>query len=203
MVAVVSTALWVGELTRTRAVELQAGLTTKLRIATVLVDLRDAETGQRGFLLTHDPGYLTPFDRARSSLPKELDDLQSALRDEGVSDDIRGLRLASDAKMSELERTVALARMGRVDDATQIMLTGRGRSLMDQARSELVALDDAADSRTALSVQRLRSSSGWLRVVTVAGSIIALAFAATAILTVLRYVTDLTRARQALAKLNA
>ncbi|MCW5889246.1 MAG: CHASE3 domain-containing protein [bacterium] len=44
-------------------------------------DILDAETGQRGFLLTGDPAYLTPWERGRAGLATELARLRELVRD--------------------------------------------------------------------------------------------------------------------------
>jgi CHASE3 domain sensor protein len=49
---------------RTLAVQAELG-----RVQALLVD---AETGVRGYLLTEDPGFLEPYERARDDLPVEL-----------------------------------------------------------------------------------------------------------------------------------
>ena len=43
---------------------------TRDAISTLLRQMLDAETGQRGFLLTGDPGYLAPYDSATANSPR-------------------------------------------------------------------------------------------------------------------------------------
>src|SRR6476646_9262609 len=43
--------------------------------------LKDAETGQRGFLYTNDPTYLRPYQQSASEIPKHLDNLQQLTAD--------------------------------------------------------------------------------------------------------------------------
>ena len=50
--------------------------------------MTDAETGQRGYLLTQDGGYLTPFEAARARLPAELAQLRAQPQ---ISDQTRRL----------------------------------------------------------------------------------------------------------------
>jgi CHASE3 domain sensor protein len=51
------------------------------RIARVLTFLLDAETGQRGYLVTGDDSYLEPFNRAAPSVENEIDNLRAATAD--------------------------------------------------------------------------------------------------------------------------
>src|SRR5436309_97348 len=54
-------ALWNIQRFAQAARERRQGFEVRIRIAGVLADLRDAETGQRGYLLTGQPEYLGPF----------------------------------------------------------------------------------------------------------------------------------------------
>src|SRR4051812_24756781 len=49
------------------------------QIDSVLATLRDAETGQRGYLLTGDEAYLEPYAGARAALEQELTRLRELL----------------------------------------------------------------------------------------------------------------------------
>src|ERR1700691_2425180 len=60
----------------TRAVEVLA------QIQSLVSTLKDAETGQRGFLLTGRESYLEPFLAARESLPAELARMRALLSDD-------------------------------------------------------------------------------------------------------------------------
>ena len=57
----------------------------------LLSTLKDAETGQRGYLLTGDPTYLAPYDRAEAELPVLGDDLARLIGDD--ADERRQLEL--------------------------------------------------------------------------------------------------------------
>jgi CHASE3 domain sensor protein len=71
----------------------------------------DAETGQRGFLLTGKEGYLEPYLAAKKHLLTEIDVFAAQLQDQG-GDDVRisKLRQASADKLAELESTVVASK---------------------------------------------------------------------------------------------
>ncbi len=50
----------------------------QLATETLLSQLKDAETGQRGFLLTGNPAYLEPYDAARQRLDADFKRLEQA-----------------------------------------------------------------------------------------------------------------------------
>jgi two-component sensor histidine kinase len=94
--------------------------------------LVDAETGQRGFLLTADPRFLEPYRLARADLPAVLSLLYSA----GIAAPGDRLDSLSQAKLRELAETIALVRAGRRDAAITRVASGPGKSYMDELRAE-------------------------------------------------------------------
>ena len=79
----------------------------------VLGSLRDAETGQRGYLLTHDGAYLEPFEKSRSEAVALAAQLELHTRDE--PEQLRRaqkLTALTRVKLDELSKTVDLAQAG-------------------------------------------------------------------------------------------
>jgi signal transduction histidine kinase/CheY-like chemotaxis protein/CHASE3 domain sensor protein len=112
----------------------------------VLSTMKDAETGQRGYLLTGDEAYIAPFEQAASRLPAQLDAIGRALVDpeqRRLLDDLRGF---SREKLEELQHTVELRRAGRADEALAMVRTNRGKRVMDDLR-DAVGKMQAAERR--------------------------------------------------------
>jgi len=111
-------------------------LNVLVAINSVMSLAKDAETGQRGFLLTGDPAYLEPYLAARAALPAQLDALR-LVETEGAGQAQRAqtLRQLISAKFDELQQTVDLQRAGHHPEALALLNTERGKALMDQARS--------------------------------------------------------------------
>ncbi len=122
-------------------------LETVTRLQSVLSLLKDAETGQRGFLLTGAEGYLQPYRVAQSGLPLEFERTRQSL--EGDALQIRRLTLARQLatdKLAELEQTIALYRSGRTAEAMEIVRSDRGRDLMDRVRAAVTELTTTEQS---------------------------------------------------------
>jgi diguanylate cyclase (GGDEF)-like protein len=119
-------------------------------IETILSDLKDAETGQRGYVLTGVESYLAPFLHASRSLPVETQELRA-----GSADDPRlqadGARLGAIVtdKLAELRLVITTRRSAGFTAALQIIDTDRGKDLMEQARS----LADDMEARLRVQVQ--------------------------------------------------
>ncbi len=131
--------------------------------------VQDAETGQRGYLLTGDSDYLEPFDRAEADLPG----LRARLRSLTIDSPAQQLRLDEldrevGAKMGELKRTLELAEQGRNDEALALVRTNSGHNLMQAIRRVTADFDQAESAMLAERQQRAAEERGWL-----AGAIVA------------------------------
>ena len=108
----------------------------------------DAETGQRGFLLTQDESYLLPYLEAERDWLPEIDALGRALEGiatEGQAEAIAEIRAIAEAKLAELGRTVALVREGRSEEALAIVLTDEGKDLMQRFRARVDELEEVEE----------------------------------------------------------
>jgi signal transduction histidine kinase/CHASE3 domain sensor protein len=112
----------------------------------LLTTLDDAESGQRGYILTGQESYLAPYTAARAQLPGQLDQLHSLLASEPAQEqrlsDLRGL---INDKLAELQQTIDLRRSNQTQEAIQIVLSGRGQATMDQIRSSIHQMETTED----------------------------------------------------------
>ena len=107
----------------------------RIQVRNVLMHLLNAETGQRGFLLTGDPAYLEPYQLGRSSVRDNLAQAeQSGYHDAQFLANVRKLALITESKLDELERTVQLRKRGDDSAALAIMREGFGKAKMIEAR---------------------------------------------------------------------
>jgi PAS domain S-box-containing protein len=125
----------------------------------VLSDLKDAETGQRGYLLTGDERYLDPYSRSHAAIIAAIDRLRSLAGDNSTRrGHLDAVAQAVDVKLVELERTIALRRQNAVEEAISIVRTDRGREAMDRLRGELAALRAEEDQSRAHLRERLQAA---------------------------------------------
>jgi signal transduction histidine kinase len=114
----------------------------KAQLAGLAQHLIDAETGQRGFLLTGEEAYLEPYSRAIDEVGPTLDRIEALSDADGrARRALPELRRLVAAKMAELERTVVVRREQGEDAARGIVLSGLGRTVMDDIRAALDALN--------------------------------------------------------------
>lgn len=175
-----------------------------VRIATrqAQIGLIDAETGQRGYLLTGDEAYLKPYTDGERSAREGL----AAMRERITHpDDIK--RLADienyiDDKLEELKTTVELTKTGRRDEAIAIMQTDRGRDYMNELRADFDAITARSDSAIGEGLESLDKSAGRLSMTTAFGSMMLVSFAALAFYIVANNTGKLISAQESLRELT-
>src|ERR1700736_6424447 len=80
--------------------------------------IKDAETGQRGFLYTGDSKYLASYESAVSNVNPAIDDLTQLTSDNPRQQArIPKLRSLAGLKLDELAQTIALYKSGRMEEA--------------------------------------------------------------------------------------
>ncbi len=103
----------------------------------------DAETGQRGFLLTGDEEYLRPYRNAILVLYKSMERLRILTKDDpaqGARVEALGPRVG--LLLVALEEMIDLRRRSGFEVARRVLLTGRSRNAMDDIREAISQLED-------------------------------------------------------------
>lgn len=170
----------------------------------LLLSLVDAETGQRGFLLSGDPDFLAPYNRAETSVPDQMDELERLTAgDPQLEAHVAVMLEAAREKLAELERSVALSRTGRTGEAIQLVRSGQGRARMETIRTEIGAIDEIEmvrlESRTRQSELGSRLTLGANGL----GGLLVLVLAGIMVWLVRRYIGEIQEARDTLDRMNA
>ena len=121
---------------RSHAVEAMDETTVTMRHLNLFVSsLKDAETGQRGYLLTGDDTYLQPCNLSLSAMQRNMASLKELTDDNAVQ---RRLVLQIEdlrhEKLRELAETIELRRSKGQDAAVAVTRSDAGRVLMDRIR---------------------------------------------------------------------
>jgi len=110
--------------------------------------LVDAETGQRGYLLTGRTEYLEPFTHARQELPGDAEALRTLIaNDADQRQRYDTLSPLIRAKLDEVGRTIELRRAGDLAASLRVLDTDAGRRVMDDIRRTLAAMTAAEDEQ--------------------------------------------------------
>ncbi|MDB6138956.1 MAG: hypothetical protein JWO94_2028, partial [Verrucomicrobiaceae bacterium] len=149
---------------------------TKIEWERLLSVIKDAETGQRGYLLTGEESHLEPFDAARISISASLTKLTDLDHDQHVfQNELSDLKKLVRSRMDQAGETIVVRRREGLEAAIQLMKSGHGKELMDKIRSkitDLAALQQRiADKQTAVMEHDLMwgyagaMASGWLALI--------------------------------------
>jgi PAS domain S-box-containing protein len=142
--------------------------------------LLNAETGQRGYLLTGELQYLEPYNRAVSEIDGHIATLARATSDNPAElANVAQLRIFAHEKLIELAKTVALYRAGNADQAKAEVLSGRGLIAMENLRRVIADMQREESGVEAIrsasyrrSVQITNACLGLATLVAIAGSIL-------------------------------
>jgi signal transduction histidine kinase len=108
----------------------------------VLSTLKDAETGQRGYVITQEDPYLQPYHEAVARVHDELKRLKELTADNpGQQQRLALLQQKVGAKLDELDRTItALKRTKDFQAAREEVRTGKGKQEMDAVRQVVAGM---------------------------------------------------------------
>ena len=142
------------------------------RLEDILTSMRDAETAQRGFVITGNDAFLAPYEQARRTLPSALHEAKEMARTDTERTMVWRIARLVDLKMAELDETIALRRRAGFAATERVVSSMRGKQYMDDLR-QLMATNDA---RTNARLDALRTDllarSAWSFYVSVAATAI-------------------------------
>ena len=108
----------------------------------VLSTVRDAETGQRGYLLTDKESYLGPYNAAAQEIGPRFDMLRRLTIDNPAQQDrLATLKQHIDAKLAELKQTIDLRQTQGPAAALAVVQSDRGKQDMDAIRDQVSAME--------------------------------------------------------------
>ncbi len=140
------------------------------RLDELLATMQDAETGQRGFLLTGQQRYLDPLLDAESDLPLRLAQVEVFAARNGISrQEIGELHRLVGAKMLELNKTLDLRRIQGAEAALREVRTNLGEQYMSAIRSLIGRWEDEQVATFAQRWEKQHHSENQLRVVLAIG----------------------------------
>jgi PAS domain S-box-containing protein len=151
----------------------------------LLSALKDAETGQRGFVITGAEDYLAPYNNALTNLPGIRTRVHAALEGEPRPGDLPDLDSLVDAKMAELARTIALRRTAGFEAAKQVVVTNKGRDLMEGIRARCAAIVEVSDREVAAALAIANEQESRLAFIVFGGGALLLVIAVLATVVIL------------------
>jgi signal transduction histidine kinase/DNA-binding NarL/FixJ family response regulator len=104
--------------------------------------LQDAETGERGFLLSGDESYLEPFKRAETEFPDRFEKLAAdAMGEPELRNDVLSLKGLAELKLAALRRAITSRRQSTWSTAFDRAREEEGRAIMERIRATIARMD--------------------------------------------------------------
>jgi PAS domain S-box-containing protein len=133
-----------------------------VKLSEGLGELKDTETGQRGYLLTGDEQFLEPFERSMGVVRVRFDELERLTADNPAQQQrLHALRPLIDEKLAFSELTVSSFRSGAREKAIELVRSRRGKQIMDEIRRRVAEME--SDERSLLAARMEHAErSAWL-----------------------------------------
>ncbi|MHC4174490.1 MAG: CHASE3 domain-containing protein [Planctomycetota bacterium] len=113
-----------------------------LNLSYFLSDLKDAEMGQRGYLLTGQESYLEPYQYVKKGVKYHFTNLRNIATDNVMQQKkLDVLEILVTERLSKLEELVALQKDKGVEAANQAMITGLGKKIMNDIQALILEMD--------------------------------------------------------------
>lgn len=131
----------------------------------LLSNLQDAETGQRGYLLTEKESYLVPYYSAKSNSNKIMNGLlKKARKNQQEVQKLQEIKRLSNSKYAELAKTISLNDNGLRQESLNLVKTDEGKLLMDSIRfliAELRQIEKENLKENNAAMDKLYRTSSW------------------------------------------
>jgi CHASE3 domain sensor protein len=149
------------------------------KLTDLLSELKDAETGQRGFIITGEDPYLEPYRAALGQIPDTLHGVRRLTADN--PDQQRRLDALAplvDAKLAELKSTIDLRRTDGFAAATKVVTSNVGKATMDKARAVIGEAIGAEDQLLEQRTRKVEESARLATAITIWGGLAGVVFVA-------------------------
>lgn len=170
-------------------------------------DLADAETAQRGFIITGDEAYLGPYESALSEFAEDSSDLRLRAAEVGegkaiAPEPVNELIALGRQRMDLISSNLARYRAGNFDKAELVVAMESGRALMDQVRVKGAAIREIAASVRIARAAAMRDTASMLRTMISLGVAMIVVLTAGAAMVITRHIRQLGEAREELIEIN-
>jgi methyl-accepting chemotaxis protein len=159
-------------------------------IAEVRSTVKDAETSQRGYIITGENRYLEPYQLAVRVVDRQIQDLKDLTADNRDQQRrLATLQTLAASKFSELKETIELRTTKGFAAAAQVVLTDRGKVDMDQIRRVLAEMEDEEHDLLKQRDQQAKEKASYTTSAIVFGGLLSLVLVSVAGVTIQRSIT--------------
>ena len=204
LLAVGAANVWLVIDSRSENVLIQHTLEVQNRLYALLLDLRRAESAQRGYILTSEKAYLEDFRQSFIPMQGQIPSLRGLISDNPAQ--VRSLaeiETLTMEKANELEQTVQLFDSGNREAAQELIRAGLGRRLMESIRGKIDVMLTEERQLFAAHSEDSRATALYLLLATLAGALMIAVLAVLSVLSVRRSNVQRDAAQHLLQDTNA
>jgi len=144
-------------------------------ITSVLSLLKDAETGQRGYVITGEETFLDPYRTGSGDVPNVVKELRKLTADNPHQQRrIDSMEPLLAAKLAELKQTIDLRGKGNADEAVKLIRGGEGKRLMDEIRRISNEMDSEERELRKQRMEEAATAASGAKSVIIAGTLLCL-----------------------------
>jgi PAS domain S-box-containing protein len=163
--------------------------------------LVDAETGQRGYLLTGEEAYLEPYRATIKSIDQTIGNLKNLTSDNpNQQKRIQILEPLVGKKLTELQRTIDLRKNEGLTAANSVVLEGSGKHWMDQIRGVVAEMANEEEDLLKLRSQKANESVARSVRTILTGTLLSISLLVLCFGLLQRELSERKKAQEALAK---
>ena len=139
---------------------------------TALSALQDAETGQRGYIITGEERYLEPYNKALKSTEQDIKAIRDLTKDNPAQQKrLEALAPLVESKFVELKETIDLRKNKGFDAALQIVITDKGKKVMDDIRKVMADIQKEEEDLLIKRDEESRASEQKTKLTIIAGTL--------------------------------
>ncbi len=203
LLGIVASTIWLVTESRQRFDNVVAARSIRSNSADLLSTMQDAETGQRGYLLSQEDSFLNPYKTALATLTARQEALERSVKNSPkFAARLPELNRLITLKTEEMNRTLELAGSGKTAEAIGIVRAGSGQRSMDGIRELLSALMVESELDLQRGMDEQSSAIAALQRATIVGAVAIVAVLGGAIFIIFQHVRDLSTARREVELLN-
>jgi len=148
-----------------------------IRADALLSELKDAETSQRGYLLTGDETFLEPYLTVHDSISRHLQELHQLTLIDAARKHLDILAPLVTAQLAELAQVIALRRDHDINTALEAVAGGQGKQLMASIRAGMSSFIRIAENELTRHETEFQLNMRHLFAIIIAASLATLLFA--------------------------
>lgn len=174
------------------------------KLETVSSHVKDAETGQRGYIVTGQERYLKPYINALAKVKPEIQELKRLTADSpNQQQRLNTLDSLTQEKFTELDQTINLRRDKGFEAAQQVVLTDRGKQVMDKIRTLIQEMEKEERQQQEQSLKQAQANTQKDTLISTTGILLSFILLYFIYYSLKRELTARRQAEWALEKLNA